>query len=158
MGIMAVRQWCGCRREISARSCRMARWCRSPGLRYLPLIQERYPVFKKEYKEVKATEPGSQRVFGRGICRWILSVYIGDVHWYPVVPVEMKYKDRKHRIEAAASSQTLALFLGIDWPGFNKLMGQCMEVCWRQTGKYGICAACGGDTRLSILWRGKRNL
>lgn len=86
MGIMAARYdlWLGCRREISARSCRMARWCRSPGLRHLPLIQERHPVFTKEYKGVKAipesTVPVSQRVFGRGICGWILSVYIGDVH------------------------------------------------------------------------------
>ena len=50
----------------------------------------------------------------------------GDIHTYPVVLVEIQFKGEKHSVKAAVSScLTHPLILGTDWPGFDRLVGQC---------------------------------
>ena len=85
------------------------------------------------------------------VSSWVEIVCVhGDVHKYPVVPVEIRYKGKKHRVKAAVSPRLLhPLILGHDWPGFAKLVGQCVGVQSRQSGTYDMCAVLSGDARLS---------
>ncbi|KAM4562630.1 uncharacterized protein PAE49_011040 [Odontesthes bonariensis] len=74
----------------------------------------------------------------------------GDIHRYPVVSVEILYKGKKHSVKAAVSSRLVhPLILGTDWPGFDKLVGQCVGVRSRLTGTRDMCAVLSGDARLS---------
>ena len=74
----------------------------------------------------------------------------GDIHRYPMVTAEMRYKGKKNRMKVAVSSHlTHPLILGTDWPGFHSVVGQCVGVRSRQTGTYDVCAALSGDARLS---------
>ena len=74
----------------------------------------------------------------------------GDIHRYPMVTAEMRYKGKKNRMMVAVSSHlTHPLILGTDWPGFHSVVGQCVGVRSRQTGTYDVCAALSGDARLS---------
>ena len=42
----------------------------------------------------------------------------GDVHKYPIVPVEIHYQGKKHSIKAVVSSRlSHPLILGTDWAG-----------------------------------------
>uniref|UniRef100_A0AAQ4REK5 Gypsy retrotransposon integrase-like protein 1 n=1 Tax=Gasterosteus aculeatus aculeatus TaxID=481459 RepID=A0AAQ4REK5_GASAC len=74
----------------------------------------------------------------------------GDIHDYPVVPIEIRFGGKKHRVRVAVSSRlTHPLILGTDWSGFHRLAGQCAGVRSRPVGTCGVCAALGGDARLS---------
>ncbi|KAM9703301.1 uncharacterized protein ACNS7B_002035 isoform 1-T1 [Menidia menidia] len=74
----------------------------------------------------------------------------GDVHRYSVVPVEIRYKGKKHSIKGAVSPRLAhPLILGTDWPGFDKLVGQCVGIRSRPTGTWDICAVLSGDARSS---------
>ncbi|XP_051533969.1 uncharacterized protein LOC127429149 [Myxocyprinus asiaticus] len=47
----------------------------------------------------------------------------GDIHKYPVVTLTIKFRGKKHRVEAAVSScLTHPLILGTDWPDFRDLL------------------------------------
>lgn len=47
----------------------------------------------------------------------------GDVHRYPVVSGEVKYRVKMHRIKAAVSSRHVhPLILGTDWSWFHRLV------------------------------------
>ena len=53
----------------------------------------------------------------------------GDIYSYPVVPVKIRYGGKKHSVKAAFSSHLVhPRILGTDWPGFNKLVRQCVGV------------------------------
>ena len=72
----------------------------------------------------------------------------GDIHTYPVVLVEIQFKGKKHSVKAAVSSRlTHPLILGTDWPGFDRLVGQCVGVRSRPTGTGDTCAVLSGDAR-----------
>ena len=74
----------------------------------------------------------------------------GDIHTYPVVLVEIQFKGEKHSVKAAVSSRlTHPLILGTDWPGFDRLVGQCAGVRSRPTGTGDTCAVLSGDARSS---------
>ncbi|XP_062415775.1 uncharacterized protein LOC134107852 [Pungitius pungitius] len=74
----------------------------------------------------------------------------GDIHEYPIVSVELRFKGRKYRIKVAVSSHlTHSVILGTDWEGFNTLMGEAAGVRSRPTGTCGICAVLSGDARSS---------
>jgi len=61
----------------------------------------------------------------------------GDIHKYPLVPVEIKFKGKTHKLKAAVSSRlTHPLILGTDWHGFSKLVGQCGGERSRQAGEW----------------------
>jgi len=62
----------------------------------------------------------------------------GDIHKYPLVPVEIKFKGKTH-----------SLILGTDWPGFSKLVGQCGGERSRQAGEWDMCTVLKGDARSS---------
>uniref|UniRef100_A0A8P4KG28 Gypsy retrotransposon integrase-like protein 1 n=1 Tax=Dicentrarchus labrax TaxID=13489 RepID=A0A8P4KG28_DICLA len=80
----------------------------------------------------------------------------GDIHRYVVVPVEIRYKGKKHTVKAAVSSRlTHPLVLGTDWTGFNRLVGQCAGVRSRPVGLWDMCAVLSGDTRLSDTAEGE---
>ena len=49
-----------------------------------------------------------------------------DIQSYPVMPLEIRHA-RKISIKAAVSS-CLVYPLILGWPGFNMLVGQCVEV------------------------------
>ncbi|XP_059210478.1 uncharacterized protein LOC131989303 [Centropristis striata] len=90
--------------------------------------------------------PGALREAG-----WVdIRCVHGDIHRYPVVPVEIRFKGKKHSVKAAVSSRlTHPLILGTDWPGFDRLVGQCVGVRSRPTGTWDMCAVLSGDARLS---------
>ena len=72
----------------------------------------------------------------------------GDIHRYPVVPVEIRYRGKNHRIQAAVSSRLAhPLILGTDWRGFSQLIGECGGVRARSIGLRGSGAALSGDAR-----------
>uniref|UniRef100_A0AAQ4Q9F2 Gypsy retrotransposon integrase-like protein 1 n=1 Tax=Gasterosteus aculeatus aculeatus TaxID=481459 RepID=A0AAQ4Q9F2_GASAC len=74
----------------------------------------------------------------------------GDIHDYPVVPIEIRFGSKKHRVRVAVSSRlTHPLILGTDLSGFHKLAGQCAGVRSRPIGTCRVCAALDGDARLS---------
>ena len=53
----------------------------------------------------------------------------GDIHEYPVVPVEIWFKGKKYSTKVAGSSHlTHPLILGTNWAGFHDLVGQCVGV------------------------------
>uniref|UniRef100_A0AAQ4RXT8 CCHC-type domain-containing protein n=1 Tax=Gasterosteus aculeatus aculeatus TaxID=481459 RepID=A0AAQ4RXT8_GASAC len=59
----------------------------------------------------------------------------GDIHDYPVVPIEIRFGGKKHRVRVAVSSRlTHPLILGTDWSGFHRLAGQCAGVRSRPVG------------------------
>ena len=69
----------------------------------------------------------------------------GDIHRYPIVLVQIKYKGKTHSVKAAVSSRLAhPMILGTDWAGFNKLVG----VCSQQDKTCGMCAVLSGDARL----------
>ncbi|XP_051815566.1 uncharacterized protein LOC110961245 isoform X1 [Acanthochromis polyacanthus] len=74
----------------------------------------------------------------------------GDVHKYPIVPVEIIFKGKKHVIKAAVSSRLAhSLILGTDWPGFQRAVGKCVGARSREVGTCGMCAVLSGDARSS---------
>lgn len=51
----------------------------------------------------------------------------GDIHKYPIVPLQIKYKRKMHNVKAAVSlCLTRPIILGTDWPGFNNILGHCV--------------------------------
>ena len=52
----------------------------------------------------------------------------GDIHCYPGVPVEIRHGGKKHSVKAVVSSRLVHPLLSTDWPGFHKLVGQCVGV------------------------------
>ena len=73
-----------------------------------------------------------------------------DVHEYPLVPIEICYGGKKHRIKAAdSSSLTHPLILGLDWAGFPQAVRGTTGVRTRQvrTCKSGavFCADAGAS-------------
>ncbi len=71
------------------------------------------------------------------------------VHRYPVVPVEITHKGKKRSIKAVVSSRLMhPLILGTDWPGFNRLVGQCVGVRSRSSGTWDMRTVLSGDPRL----------
>lgn len=74
----------------------------------------------------------------------------GDIHRYPVMPVEIRCTGKMHSVKAAVSSSLMhPLILGTDWPGFNKLVRQYVGVRSLPTGTWDMCAVLSGDARLS---------
>ena len=74
----------------------------------------------------------------------------GDIHRYPVVPVKIRSKGKKHSVKAAVSSRLAhPLILGTNWPGFDRLVGQCVGVRSQPSGTWNMCTALSGDARLS---------
>lgn len=51
--------------------------------------------------------------------------------------MEIKYKGKTHRLR---SCLTYPLVLGSDWPGFNELLGQWVEICSQLVGTCDVCA------------------
>ncbi|KAM9717937.1 uncharacterized protein ACNS7B_021418 isoform 1-T1 [Menidia menidia] len=91
-------------------------------------------------------------------CVDIMCVH-GDVHRYPVVPVEIRHRGKKHNLKAAVSPRLAhPLILGTDWPGFDKLVGQCVGVRSRPTGTWDMCAVLSGDARSSDAADGEGEL
>jgi hypothetical protein len=59
----------------------------------------------------------------------------GDVHEYLLVPIEICYGGKKHRVKAAVSSSlTHSLILGLDWTGFPQAVRGTKGVRTRQVG------------------------
>ncbi len=56
----------------------------------------------------------------------------GDVANYPLVPVSIKFREKKHRMEVAVNSHLKhPLILGTDWPAFTQLLGiVCADASW----------------------------
>ncbi|XP_062418320.1 uncharacterized protein LOC134129059 [Pungitius pungitius] len=80
----------------------------------------------------------------------------GDIHEYPIVSVELRFKGKKYRIKVAVSSHlTHPVILGTDWAGFNTLMGQAAGVRSRPTGICDTCAVLSGDARSSDAAEGE---
>ncbi|XP_061757255.1 uncharacterized protein LOC133553258 [Nerophis ophidion] len=74
----------------------------------------------------------------------------GDIHEYPIVPVEIFFKGKKHNVKVAVNSRLAhPLILGINWSGFNGLIEQCAGVRSRPVGKGDIRAVLIGDARSS---------
>ncbi len=66
-----------------------------------------------------------------------------------MVPVEIRHKGKKHSIKAAVSSCLMhPLILGMDWPRFNRLVGQWVGVRSQPTGTWDMCAVLTGDVKL----------
>ena len=64
------------------------------------------------------------------------------------MPVEIIFKGKNHRIKAVVSSCFKhLLILGPDWPGFNKLVGQCVGVRSQHLGLCGMLVTLNVDTR-----------
>ena len=78
---------------------------------------------------------------------WVsISCVHGDVHKYPIVPVEIYYQGKIHKIKAAVSSRlSHPLMLGTDWAGFNQVTKDLVGVRSRWLGKCEVCAAGSGD-------------
>jgi len=83
------------------------------------------------------------------VSSWVNIRYVhGDIHKYPLVPVEIKFKGKTHKLKAAVSSRfTHPLILGTDCHRFSKLVGQCVGERSRQTGEWDMCAVLKGDAR-----------
>ena len=74
----------------------------------------------------------------------------GDVHKYPIVPIEIHYQGKKHSIKAAVSSRlSHPLIFGTDWAGFKQVTKDLVGVRSRRLGKCGGCAAVSGDAGLA---------
>ena len=59
----------------------------------------------------------------------------GDVHEYPLVPIEIRCGGKKHSVKAAVSSSlTHPLILGLDWTGFPQAIRGTMGVRTRPVG------------------------
>ena len=70
----------------------------------------------------------------------------GDIHKYPLVPIEIHYRGKKHSLKAAVSSHlSYPLILGTDWAGFNQVTEDLVGVRPRQLKKCEVCAAVSGD-------------
>ena len=74
----------------------------------------------------------------------------GDIHEYPLVPIKIHSRGKKHCLKAAVSSrQSYLLILGIDWTGFNQVTEDLVGVRPRQlkqcevgvSGDAGLCDA-----------------
>ena len=64
----------------------------------------------------------------------------GDIREYPMVTVEIRLRGKAYRVRAAVSPRlTHSLILGLDWGGFQQLVGDVSGVRARQVG---ICEAC----------------
>ena len=69
----------------------------------------------------------------------------GDIHKYPIVPVEIIFKGKKHRIKTAIHFLLkYPLILGTDWLGFDNLVRQCVLEQTQHVSLCGICAALSG--------------
>lgn len=80
-----------------------------------------------------------------------------DIHKYPLVCVEMRYWAKMHKLKAAVSSRlTHPLILGRDWPGFSKLMGQCVGVHLQPVGICVVCTVLSSDAGSSNTGPGKK--
>ena len=65
----------------------------------------------------------------------------GDVHEYPLVPIEISCGGKKHSVKAAVSSSlTHPLILGLDWAGFPQAVRGTMRVRARPVGTCKSCA------------------
>ena len=74
----------------------------------------------------------------------------GDVHTYPLVPIEIRYGGKTHRVKAAVSpSLTHPLILGLDWAGFPGAVSESTGVRTRQIGTCRSCAVFCADARVS---------
>ena len=74
----------------------------------------------------------------------------GDVHTYPLVPIEIHYGGKTHRVKAAVSpSLTHPLILGLDWAGFPGAVSESTGVRTRQIGTCRSCAVFCADARAS---------
>ena len=74
----------------------------------------------------------------------------GDVHTYPLVPIEIRYGGKTHRVKAAVSpSLTHPLILGLDWAGFPGAVNETTGVRTRQIGTCSSCAVFCADARAS---------
>ncbi|KAK0133311.1 hypothetical protein N1851_031171 [Merluccius polli] len=79
----------------------------------------------------------------------------GDVHTYPLVPIEIRYGGKTHRVKAAVSpSLTYPLILGIDWAGFPGAVSESAGVRTRQIGTCKSCAVFCADARVSDAAQG----
>ncbi|XP_051509646.1 uncharacterized protein LOC127415117 [Myxocyprinus asiaticus] len=74
----------------------------------------------------------------------------GDIHKYPVVTLTIKFRGKKHRVEAAVSSRlTHPLILGTDWPDFRVLLkGICADGSCVKMGRCVMCDALAGEAEL----------
>ena len=73
-----------------------------------------------------------------------------DVHTYPLVPIEIHYGGKTHRVKAAVSpSLTHPLILGLDWAGFPGAVSETTGVRTRQIGTCRSCAVFCADARAS---------
>lgn len=51
----------------------------------------------------------------------------GEVHKYPIVQEEIKYKGKTHRVKAAVTSCFVdASIPATNWSMFNNLVGECL--------------------------------
>ncbi|XP_061918090.1 uncharacterized protein LOC133659350 [Entelurus aequoreus] len=74
----------------------------------------------------------------------------GDVHEYPIVPVQILYEGQKHKVKVAVSVHlTHPVILGTNWPGFNHLVTQCMGVRSRAVGEGASRTVFSGDAASS---------
>ena len=79
----------------------------------------------------------------------------GDVHTYPLVPIEIRYGGKTHSVKAAVSpSLTYPLILGIDWAGFPGAVSESAGVRTRQIGTCKSCAVFCADARVSDAAQG----
>ena len=70
----------------------------------------------------------------------------GDIHKYPLLPIKIHYRGKKHSLKAAVSScLSYPLMLGTDWAGFNQVAEDLVGVRPQQLAKYEVCAAVSGD-------------
>ncbi|KAK0145666.1 hypothetical protein N1851_015447 [Merluccius polli] len=79
----------------------------------------------------------------------------GDVHTYPLVPIEIRYGGKTHRVKAAVSpGLTYPLILGLDWAGFPGAVSESAGVRTRQIGTCKSCAVFCADARVSDAGQG----
>ena len=126
---------------VSAHSWRSVKWFGLSALQHPPPVQEgRTAMDSGCMQSIVHQNLIKPRALIEAGCVDIRCVH-GDIHRYPVVPVEIRFKAKKHSVKAAVSSRLMhPLILGTDWPGFDKLVGQCVGVCWRLTGTWDMCA------------------
>lgn len=80
------------------------------------------------------------------------------VHKYPMVPVEIVYMGKNYRLNATVSSHLMhPLILRMNWPGFSRLIGQCVGVCSRPVGTQ-VFADLSGDMRSSDVDSGEEEM
>jgi hypothetical protein len=66
----------------------------------------------------------------------------GDVHEYPLVPIEIRHGRRKYSVKAAVSSSLMhPLILGLDWTGFQRAVRGTMGMRTRQVGTCTLSSA-----------------